>query len=149
MVWVCVWCVVQDHRLAEIPPQGAEIFDVVAEDAGTVVLIQTMSTRENIKTLKTLTPDSVDRVCLRMTNDPTTNRPCDPPLSAGHGRVRRLAKSDKPDRVQVSAVKQRVYEKHKWKETSGERDIPKQFPLRVQDVQYLLGVFLLCTCVNK
>lgn len=48
MVRVCVGCVVQDDRLGEIPPENAEIFDVVAENAGTVVLIQTMSTREII-----------------------------------------------------------------------------------------------------
>lgn len=43
MVRVCVGCVVQNDRLGEIPPEDAEIFDVVAEDTGTVVLIQTMS----------------------------------------------------------------------------------------------------------
>lgn len=46
MVRVCVGCVVQNDRLGEIPPEDAEIFDVVAENAGAVVLIQSMSTRE-------------------------------------------------------------------------------------------------------
>ena len=46
MVWVCVRRVVQNNCLGEIPPEDAEIFDVVAENAGAVVLIQTMSTRE-------------------------------------------------------------------------------------------------------
>lgn len=46
MVRVCVGRVVQDDRLGEIPPEDAEIFDVVAENAGAVVLIQTMSTGE-------------------------------------------------------------------------------------------------------
>lgn len=43
MVGVCVGRVVQDDRLGEVPPEDAEIFDVVAENAGTIVLIQTMS----------------------------------------------------------------------------------------------------------
>lgn len=46
MVRVCVGRVVQNNRLGEIPPEDAEIFDVMAENAGTVVLIQTMPTRE-------------------------------------------------------------------------------------------------------
>lgn len=37
--------VVQDDRLGEVPPEDAEIFDVVAENAGTIVLIQTMSNK--------------------------------------------------------------------------------------------------------
>lgn len=46
MVWVCVGCVVQDYGLGEIPPEDAEIFDVVAENTGTIFLVQAMSTRE-------------------------------------------------------------------------------------------------------
>lgn len=47
MVRICVGRIVQNHRLGQIPPKEAEIFDVVAEDASTVVLIQAMSTRKN------------------------------------------------------------------------------------------------------
>lgn len=39
MVWVCVGCVVQDHGLGEIPPEDAEIFDVVAENTGAIFLV--------------------------------------------------------------------------------------------------------------
>lgn len=46
MVRVRVGRVVQNDRLGEIPPDDVEIFDVVTENAGAVVLIQTMSTRE-------------------------------------------------------------------------------------------------------
>lgn len=49
MVRIGVWCVVQNHCLVETPPKDTEIFDVVAKDAGAVVLIQTMSTREIIE----------------------------------------------------------------------------------------------------
>lgn len=63
MVRVGVWCVVQNHRLGEIPPKDAEIFDVVAEDAGTIVLIQTMPTREDVfKKKKTYTPVALNHV---------------------------------------------------------------------------------------
>lgn len=51
MVRVCVRCVVQDNRLGKIPPEDAEIFDVVAKNAGAVVLIQAMSAREDINTV--------------------------------------------------------------------------------------------------
>lgn len=61
MVWVCVGCVVQNHRLGEVPPQNAEIFDVVAKNTGTVVLIEAMSTKETM--LETFTPVSVSQVC--------------------------------------------------------------------------------------
>lgn len=39
-------CIIQNHRLLQIPPEDAEIFDVVAKNTGTVVLIQPVSTRE-------------------------------------------------------------------------------------------------------
>lgn len=66
MVGVCVGRVVQNNSLGEIPPEDAEIFGVVAEDTGTIVLIQTMSTREDINMLKTRTPVSVSQLlCVR------------------------------------------------------------------------------------
>ena len=43
MVGVRVGGVVQDGGLGEVPPQNAEIFDVVSEDAGAVVLIEPVS----------------------------------------------------------------------------------------------------------
>lgn len=52
MVRVCVWCVVQNHRLGEISAQTTEIFDVMSEDASTVVLIQTMSARKKMNMFK-------------------------------------------------------------------------------------------------
>lgn len=52
--------VVQNDSLGEIPPEDAQIFDVVAENAGTIVLIQTVSRRENTDELKT--PATVGRV---------------------------------------------------------------------------------------
>ena len=48
MVRVGVRCVVQNHRLGEISPKTIEIFDVVAEDTGAIILIQTMPTREDV-----------------------------------------------------------------------------------------------------
>lgn len=61
MVRVCVWCVVQNHGLGEIPPQEAEILDVVAEDADAVVLVQAVSARNRSKTFTLV---SVNQVCL-------------------------------------------------------------------------------------
>lgn len=46
MVRVRVGRIVQNDCLGEIPPEDVEIFDVVTENAGAVVLIQTMSTKE-------------------------------------------------------------------------------------------------------
>ena len=45
MVRICVRCIVQNNCLCEIPPENAEIFDVVSEHTGTVILVQTVSTR--------------------------------------------------------------------------------------------------------
>lgn len=63
MVRVCVGCVVQNDRLGEIPPEDAEIFDVVAENAGAVVLIQSMSTRE-VRHVKIPISKCVTMVCV-------------------------------------------------------------------------------------
>lgn len=38
--------VVQDNSLGEVPPEDAEILDVVSEDAGAVVLVQAVPTEE-------------------------------------------------------------------------------------------------------
>lgn len=46
VIGVRVGGVVQDHHLGQVPPQDAEVFDVVALDAGAVLLIQTMSAGE-------------------------------------------------------------------------------------------------------
>lgn len=42
VIRVCMWRIVQNCCLGEIPAQDAEIFDVVTEDAGAVLLIQTV-----------------------------------------------------------------------------------------------------------
>lgn len=46
MVGVRVGGVVQDDSLGKVPPEDTEIFDVVAENARAVLLIQTMSAAE-------------------------------------------------------------------------------------------------------
>lgn len=48
MIGVSVGRVVQNNSLGEIPPEDAEIFDVVAKNAGTIILIQAMSTRKHV-----------------------------------------------------------------------------------------------------
>lgn len=53
MVWVCVWCVVQNHCLGEISAQNAQIFDVMSEDTRTVILVQAMSTGKVMNMFKT------------------------------------------------------------------------------------------------
>ncbi len=65
MVRVRVGRIVQNDRLGEVPPEDAEIFDVVAENAGAIILIQTMSAKETM--LETLTPVSVDQLCQYVT----------------------------------------------------------------------------------
>lgn len=46
MIGVRVGGVVQDDRLGQVPPQDAEVFDVVALNAGAILLIQTMPAGE-------------------------------------------------------------------------------------------------------
>lgn len=52
MVGVCVRRVVQDDRLGKVPPEDAEIFDVVAKNAGAIILMQTMSKGEKHQLVK-------------------------------------------------------------------------------------------------
>lgn len=47
MMGVSVGRVVQNNSLGKIPPEDAEIFDVVAKNTGTIILIQAMSTRKH------------------------------------------------------------------------------------------------------
>lgn len=46
VIGVRVGGVVQDDRLGQVPPQDAEVFDVVALNAGAILLIQTMPAGE-------------------------------------------------------------------------------------------------------
>lgn len=48
MIGVRVGRIVQNNSLGEIPPEDTEIFDVVAKNTGTIILIQAMSTRKNM-----------------------------------------------------------------------------------------------------
>lgn len=48
MVGVCVWSIVQNHRFSKVPLKYAQILDIVPKNTGTVLLIQTVSTKEDI-----------------------------------------------------------------------------------------------------
>lgn len=48
MIGVSVGRVVQNNSLGEIPPEDTEVFDVVAKNTGTIILIQAMSTRKHV-----------------------------------------------------------------------------------------------------
>lgn len=48
MIGVSVGRVVQNNSLGEIPPEDTEVFDVVAKNTGTIILIQAMSRRKHV-----------------------------------------------------------------------------------------------------
>lgn len=57
VVRVGVRCVVQDHGLGEVPLQDAQVFDVVSEDAGAVLLIETVPVRQTVTRSETQARD--------------------------------------------------------------------------------------------
>lgn len=59
MVGVCMGHVVQNNGLGQIPPEDAEIFDVVAKHTNTIFLTQTMSERENINVISDISVSKV------------------------------------------------------------------------------------------